>query len=189
MTPLLLGILLVLAPAPTTPPPTEPETAQELPDTPIEKARSLLPAEFSEHQTRHWIILSDAQWDTIDHVGKHLEAAMHQFSRVCRLLGASRPDAVEAHAVHRLQRSRNAFRSFARAGDELEIDPGPDRGVLLSRPRNGSSSTNHEDFRNWKPLAEELNEHEEALFEDDELEEEDAREQARRINEHLRCTR
>ena len=178
MTPLLLGILLVLAPAPTTPPPTEPEAAQELPDTPIEKARSLLPSGFSEHHTRHWVILSDARWDTIDHVGKHLEAALHQFSRVCRLLGATRPMPSD-RMLCIVFSDPEAFSSFARAGDALEIDPdqiggyfSPDsEWILFYEPRG---------LPELESARRELDEQEDSLPDD----EEEAQEQARRINEH-----
>lgn len=177
MTSLLLGILLGLAPAPPASPPGN-EPVQEETVSPIEKATALLPAGFNEHETRHWVILSDARWDTIEHVGRHLEATLHQFSRVCRLLGATRPMPTERMLCIVFSEAE-AFKDFAGAGDGLQIDPEHVGGyfspsaewILFYEPRG---------LPGLESARRELDE-DEASPPDDE---EQAREHERRINEH-----
>jgi hypothetical protein len=121
---LALILLLSAATAPhqnTAPePPVAPGAAIEL--EPIDVARALLPSDFKQHTTRHWILLSDARWDTIDHVGRHLEAAMHQFSRLCRMLGAARTMPSDPMLCIVFSDAEE-FREFAKDGDDLNVDP------------------------------------------------------------------
>ena len=121
---LALSLLLSTAPLshlkPLQEPAAAPEAAAEL--TPLEVARALLPTGFKEKTTRHWVILSDARWDTIDHVGTHLEAAMHQFSRLCRMLGAARTMPSEPMLCIVFS-DADEFHAFAKAGDDLAVHP------------------------------------------------------------------
>ncbi len=125
----LLSTLLAIAPASaTTPSPSSPV----LPLTSQEIAEALLPTTFEAHQTRHWTILSDARPDTVNHVGEQLEAAMHQFSRLCRMLGATRPMPQERMLCIVFSDAED-FRDFAKHGDEYEIDPAVFGGYFSPR--------------------------------------------------------
>ncbi|MCH2148435.1 MAG: hypothetical protein MK095_03290, partial [Phycisphaerales bacterium] len=121
---LALSLLISTAPLghlkPAQGPAEAPEAAAEL--EPLDVARALLPSGFKEKATRHWIILSDARWDTIDHVGTHLEAAMHQFSRLCRMLGAARTMPSEPMLCIVFS-DADEFHAFAKAGDDLDMQP------------------------------------------------------------------
>jgi hypothetical protein len=137
MTPLapcmaLLAALLA-APAPQTgsaPPEAPPEAT--LPLSPQEIAEGLLPSAFTRHETRHWTILSDARPATIDHVGEQLESAMHQFSRLCRMLGSARPMPQERMLCIVFSDAED-FQEFARHGDEYDIDPDVFGGYFSSK--------------------------------------------------------
>ena len=124
----LLATLLAVAS------PTQDAAPQQ--DVPVlsqqEIAEGLLPSEFTSHQTRHWTILSDARWETIDHVGDQLESAMHQFSRLCRMLGAARP-MPQDRMLCIVFSSAEDFQEFAKHGDDYDIDPDVFGGYFSSR--------------------------------------------------------
>jgi len=102
------------------------------PLTSLEIAEALLPSTFNTHQTKHWTILSDARWETIDPVGDQLEAAMHQFSRLCRMLGAARPMPQERMLCVVFSDPKD-FKEFAKHGDDYEVDPEVFGGYFSSR--------------------------------------------------------
>lgn len=88
----------------------------------IARARACLDGDFEQHETRYWIILTDANWESIEHVGRDLHATRHQFNRLCKVLGAARAMPTQK-MVAIVFRDREDFISFARACDDFDVDP------------------------------------------------------------------
>lgn len=57
----------------------------------VERAKGCLGDTFRTHEDRYWIILTDADYKSIEHIGRDLKATRHQFNRLCQVLGSVRP--------------------------------------------------------------------------------------------------
>jgi len=103
---LLLGSPALADEPPPAPPPAEPATpdsesttvelrefilVQEPIRQVLQRARSCLDDSFVVHEDRYWVILTNADFKSISHIGRDLKAARHQFTRLCQVLGAARP--------------------------------------------------------------------------------------------------
>ena len=75
----------------TAPPPPEFVLVQKPIQELVEQARACLDDTFRIHEDRFWIILTDADYKSIEHIGRDLKAARHQFNRLCQVLGSVRP--------------------------------------------------------------------------------------------------
>ncbi|MHC5024206.1 MAG: DUF1570 domain-containing protein [Planctomycetota bacterium] len=83
--------------------------------------RSNLPDRFREHETRRFVILSDADERWTRTQAERLERAHHQFERFARRLGV-KPEPLRHKLVCVLFQSRNDYRRFALEHDEV-TDP------------------------------------------------------------------
>jgi hypothetical protein len=57
----------------------------------LQRAKSCLDDSFKVHEDRFWVILTNADYKSISHIGRDLKAARHQFIRLCQVLGSARP--------------------------------------------------------------------------------------------------
>lgn len=102
LTSCLTSAIALAATQATTPPPAEHTAAPE--ETPREyvlvqqpikdvlaRAQACLGDAFSVHEERYWVILTDADYESISHIHRDLKATRHQFNRLCQVLGSVRP--------------------------------------------------------------------------------------------------
>ena len=57
----------------------------------LQRAQSCLDDSFKAHEDRFWVILTNADYKSISHIGRDLKATRHQFTRLCQVLGSARP--------------------------------------------------------------------------------------------------
>ena len=109
-----------------------------------DQTRSLLPPEFREHETRRFIVLSNAPLQTTRIQARRLERTYHQFQRFIRRLGIeSRP--LEHKLICVLFDDREEYRAFASAHDGVSdpwiagyYSPAHDRVVFYQGGANPS---------------------------------------------------
>lgn len=85
---------------------------------PFASARAALPARFRVHESRRWVVLSDADHAWTERQMQRLERTAHQFERAMRRLGV-RPKAIRHKLVCVLFSDREAYRRFAAAEDRV----------------------------------------------------------------------
>ncbi|UCD74015.1 MAG: DUF1570 domain-containing protein [Phycisphaerales bacterium] len=84
-------------------------------------ARDLLPDQFAEHETRRFVVLSDARTNAARNQAERLERTWHQFHRFARRIGL-KPLPLRHRLVCILFASRDDYQLFGRTHDEV-TDP------------------------------------------------------------------
>ena len=84
-------------------------------------ARDLLPGQFIEHESRRFVVLSDASTNSTRNQAERLERTYHQFHRFTRRIGL-KPLPLKHRLVCILFQSRDDYQVFARAHDGVS-DP------------------------------------------------------------------